>query len=193
MKNVLQKETQSLTFFFLCVINCSARGHGAKGQNEYEFSLEFLFPVKPEVCVLLKCLNFNDSFPLSLFCIFIACIYTQVSYKSTQRQVNVVVGKEKRGWWERLVTQERKPVFLAPDFDRWLEESDAEMEIREKVGWHAFILKNSDKRNYFLLALFLFFFSFKRKKEGTGWGLQGSKNQVTASLVSWQLILMLLY
>uniref|UniRef100_A0A3P9LXC3 Very-long-chain (3R)-3-hydroxyacyl-CoA dehydratase n=1 Tax=Oryzias latipes TaxID=8090 RepID=A0A3P9LXC3_ORYLA len=88
---------------FFCVINCSARGHGAKGQNEYEFSLEFLFPVKPEV-----------------------------SYKSTQRQVNVVVRKEKRGWWERLVTQERKPVFLAPDFDRWLEESDAEMEIREK-------------------------------------------------------------
>uniref|UniRef100_A0A3P9IJT6 Very-long-chain (3R)-3-hydroxyacyl-CoA dehydratase n=1 Tax=Oryzias latipes TaxID=8090 RepID=A0A3P9IJT6_ORYLA len=92
-----------LFFFFFCVINCSARGHGAKGQNEYEFSLEFLFPVKPEV-----------------------------SYKSTQRQVNVVVRKEKRGWWERLVTQERKPVFLAPDFDRWLEESDAEMEIREK-------------------------------------------------------------
>lgn len=29
--------------------------------------------------------------------------------------------------------QERKPVFLAPDFDRWLDESDAEMEIREKV------------------------------------------------------------
>lgn len=31
------------------------------------------------------------------------------------------------------MAQERKPVFLAPDFDRWLDESDAEMEIREKV------------------------------------------------------------
>ncbi|XP_034445140.1 very-long-chain (3R)-3-hydroxyacyl-CoA dehydratase [Hippoglossus hippoglossus] len=80
-----------------------AQGHGAKGQNEYEFSLEFLSPVKPEV-----------------------------KYKSTQRQVNITVLKEQRGWWERLTAQERKPVFLTPDFDRWLEESDAEMEIREK-------------------------------------------------------------
>ncbi|XP_071354349.1 very-long-chain (3R)-3-hydroxyacyl-CoA dehydratase [Trachinotus anak] len=80
-----------------------AQGHGAKGQNEYEFSLEFLSPVKPEV-----------------------------SHRSTQRQVNITVRKEQHGWWERLTVQERKPVFLAPDFDRWLDESDAEMEIREK-------------------------------------------------------------
>ncbi|KAM8751951.1 very-long-chain (3R)-3-hydroxyacyl-CoA dehydratase [Acanthopagrus schlegelii] len=85
------------------VLQFRAQGHGAKGQNEYEFSLEFLSPVKPEV-----------------------------SHKSTQRQVNITVRKEQRGWWERLTAQERKPVFLAPDFDRWLDESDAEMEIREK-------------------------------------------------------------
>lgn len=57
----------------------------------------------------------------------------QVTHKSTQRQVNITVRKKDRGWWERLTVQERKPVFLAPDFDRWLDESDAEMEIREKV------------------------------------------------------------
>ncbi|XP_076588765.1 very-long-chain (3R)-3-hydroxyacyl-CoA dehydratase isoform X2 [Chaetodon auriga] len=85
------------------VLQFRARGHGAKGQNEYGFSLEFLLPVKAEV-----------------------------SNKSTQRQVNITLRKEQRGWWERLVVQERKPVFLAPDFDRWLDESDAEMEIREK-------------------------------------------------------------
>ncbi|XP_020486974.1 very-long-chain (3R)-3-hydroxyacyl-CoA dehydratase [Labrus bergylta] len=85
------------------VLHFTAQGHGAKGQNEYEFSLEFHSPVKPEV-----------------------------SYKSTQRQVNITVRKEQRGWWERLTAQERKPVFLSPDFDRWLDESDAEMEIREK-------------------------------------------------------------
>lgn len=56
-----------------------------------------------------------------------------MSHKSTQRQVTITVRKAQRGWWERLVVQERKPVFLAPDFDRWLDESDAEMEIREKV------------------------------------------------------------
>ncbi|XP_038561089.1 very-long-chain (3R)-3-hydroxyacyl-CoA dehydratase [Micropterus salmoides] len=85
------------------VLQFRAQGHGAKGQNEYEFSLELLSPVKPEV-----------------------------SHKSTQRQVNITVRKEQRGWWERLTVQERKPVFLIPDFDRWLDESDAEMEIREK-------------------------------------------------------------
>uniref|UniRef100_A0A8C2WFK7 Very-long-chain (3R)-3-hydroxyacyl-CoA dehydratase n=1 Tax=Cyclopterus lumpus TaxID=8103 RepID=A0A8C2WFK7_CYCLU len=85
------------------VLQFRAQGHGAKGQNEYEFSLEFLLPVKSEV-----------------------------SHRSTQRHVNITLQKEQRGWWERLTRQERKPVFLAPDFDRWLDESDAEMEIREK-------------------------------------------------------------
>ncbi|XP_031723411.1 very-long-chain (3R)-3-hydroxyacyl-CoA dehydratase [Anarrhichthys ocellatus] len=90
------------------VLQFRAQGHGAKGQNEYEFSLEFLLPVKSEV-----------------------------SHRSTQRQVNITLQKEQRGWWERLTLQERKPLFLTPDFDRWLDESDAEMEIREK----------EDKRN----------------------------------------------
>ncbi|KAM9854985.1 very-long-chain (3R)-3-hydroxyacyl-CoA dehydratase isoform 2-T2 [Aulostomus maculatus] len=85
------------------VLHFRAQGHGAKGQNEYEFRLEFLQPVK-----------------------------TEVEHKSTQRQVNLTVRKEQHGWWERLTKQERKPVFLAPDFDRWLDESDAEMEIRQK-------------------------------------------------------------
>ncbi|XP_072290945.1 very-long-chain (3R)-3-hydroxyacyl-CoA dehydratase [Eucyclogobius newberryi] len=79
------------------------QGHGAKGQNEYEFSLELLCPVKPEV-----------------------------KHKLTQRQVNITVQKQQHGWWSRLTAQERRPVFLAPDCDRWLDESDAEMEIQER-------------------------------------------------------------
>ncbi|XP_068595860.1 very-long-chain (3R)-3-hydroxyacyl-CoA dehydratase [Brachionichthys hirsutus] len=85
------------------VLHFRAQGRGAKGQSEYEFNLEFLLAVKPEV-----------------------------TFRSTQRQVNITVGKEERGWWERLSAQERKPFYLAPDFDRWLDESDAEIEIREK-------------------------------------------------------------
>ncbi|XP_068168930.1 very-long-chain (3R)-3-hydroxyacyl-CoA dehydratase isoform X5 [Antennarius striatus] len=84
------------------VLHFRAQGHGAKGQNEYEFNLEFLLPVKPEV-----------------------------TFRSTQRQVNITVWKEERGWWERPSAHERKPVYLAPDFDRWLDESDAEKEIQE--------------------------------------------------------------
>lgn len=56
-----------------------------------------------------------------------------MKHKSTQRQVNITVKKQEHVWWDRLTKQERKPLFLAPDFDRWLDESDAEMELREKV------------------------------------------------------------
>lgn len=66
----------------------------------------------------------------------------QVSHRSTQRQVNITLRKEQRGWWERLTLQDRKPLFVVPDFDRWLDESDAEMEIREKVS---FILSSASE------------------------------------------------
>ncbi|KAM9312692.1 very-long-chain (3R)-3-hydroxyacyl-CoA dehydratase 3 [Gastrophryne carolinensis] len=85
------------------VLHFKALGHGAKGVNTYEFSLEFLEPVKEKVV-----------------------------QRSTQRHVNLTVKKSESRWWPRLIKQERKPLFLAPDFDRWLDESDAEMELREK-------------------------------------------------------------
>uniref|UniRef100_A0A2K5JNL4 Very-long-chain (3R)-3-hydroxyacyl-CoA dehydratase n=1 Tax=Colobus angolensis palliatus TaxID=336983 RepID=A0A2K5JNL4_COLAP len=85
------------------VLHFKAQGHGAKGDNVYEFHLEFLDLVKPE--------------PF---------------YKLTQRQVNITVQKKVSQWWERLTKQEKRPLFLAPDFDRWLDESDAEMELRAK-------------------------------------------------------------
>ncbi|KAK6309427.1 hypothetical protein J4Q44_G00208900 [Coregonus suidteri] len=86
------------------VLRFRAQGHGARGENDYEFSLPFLNAVK-----------------------------TEVSHRSTQRQVNITVRKQLSGWWDRLTLQEKKPLFLAPDFDRWMDESDAEMELREKV------------------------------------------------------------
>nr|XP_020838803.1 very-long-chain (3R)-3-hydroxyacyl-CoA dehydratase 3 isoform X1 [Phascolarctos cinereus] len=85
------------------VLHFKAHGHGAKGDNVYEFHLEFLEPVKP-----------------------------QLTHKLTQRQVNITVQKKENHWWERLTKQEKRPLFLAPDFDRWLDESDAEMELKAK-------------------------------------------------------------
>uniref|UniRef100_A0A8B9TNK8 Very-long-chain (3R)-3-hydroxyacyl-CoA dehydratase n=1 Tax=Anas platyrhynchos TaxID=8839 RepID=A0A8B9TNK8_ANAPL len=85
------------------VLHFRAQGHGAKGDNIYEFQIEFLEPVEPKpVC------------------------------RVTQRQLNITVQKKESNWWERLTKQEKRPLFLAPDFDRWLDESDAEMELREK-------------------------------------------------------------
>ncbi|CAO2634600.1 Very-long-chain (3R)-3-hydroxyacyl-CoA dehydratase 3 [Lemmus lemmus] len=90
------------------VLHFKAQGHGAKGDNIYEFHLEFFGLVKPE--------------PV---------------HRLTQRQVNITVQKKVSQWWERLTKQEKRPLFLAPDFDRWLDESDAEMELRAKVSKHA--------------------------------------------------------
>ncbi len=58
----------------------------------------------------------------------------QINHKSTQRQVDIKIKKQEERWWDRLTLQEKKPLFLAPDFDRWLDESDAEMELQAKVG-----------------------------------------------------------
>lgn len=121
-------------WLFLCSY-CPAQGYGAKGHNDYQFCLEFSLPVKPKVCVPVKKKKKRKKVPDWLYIIWVigSSDYVQVSYKSTQRQVNITVQKEQRGWWQRLCAQERKPVFLAPDFDRWLDESDAELEIKEKV------------------------------------------------------------
>ncbi|CAO2634601.1 Very-long-chain (3R)-3-hydroxyacyl-CoA dehydratase 3 [Lemmus lemmus] len=86
-------------------LRVAPQGHGAKGDNIYEFHLEFFGLVKPE--------------PV---------------HRLTQRQVNITVQKKVSQWWERLTKQEKRPLFLAPDFDRWLDESDAEMELRAKVS-----------------------------------------------------------
>lgn len=114
------------------VLQFRAQGYGAKGQNEYEFTLEFLLPVKPEV-----------------------------SHRSTQRQVNITVQKEQHGWWDRLTSQQRKPAFLTPDFDRWLDESDAETEIREKEEKRNKMKASTHKEEGFvsLKTVFLFVYN----------------------------------
>ncbi|ETE60186.1 3-hydroxyacyl-CoA dehydratase, partial [Ophiophagus hannah] len=89
----------------MCIFGFLAHGHGAKGDNIYTFQIEFLEPVNP-----------------------------QLVYKVTQRQLSITVKKKESHWWERLTKQEKRPLFLAPDFDRWLDESDAELELKAKVS-----------------------------------------------------------
>uniref|UniRef100_A0A8C5F641 Very-long-chain (3R)-3-hydroxyacyl-CoA dehydratase n=1 Tax=Gadus morhua TaxID=8049 RepID=A0A8C5F641_GADMO len=112
------------------VLEFSGQGHGAKGQNDYQFSLAFRLPVNPEV-----------------------------SFKSTQRQVSITVKKAQRGWWDRLTIQEKKPLFLAPDFDRWLEESDAEMEIHEKKQKRVKMSRREENGRPSIKTIFLFLYN----------------------------------
>ena len=71
---------------------------------------------------------------LGTFADVCSCVCPQPVCRVTQRQLNITVQKKESNWWERLTKQEKRPLFLAPDFDRWLDESDAEMELKEKVG-----------------------------------------------------------
>lgn len=110
---------------------CStAQGRGAKGENEYKFSLEFLEPVKPEVPIGGAAGKYLRPHPSDGF----LSNGVQVRHRSTQRQVDIKIRKQQERWWDRLTRQEKRPLFLAPDFDRWLDESDAEMELQAKVG-----------------------------------------------------------
>uniref|UniRef100_A0AAV2LTV8 Very-long-chain (3R)-3-hydroxyacyl-CoA dehydratase n=1 Tax=Knipowitschia caucasica TaxID=637954 RepID=A0AAV2LTV8_KNICA len=58
--------------------------------------------------------------------------HIEVVQRSSQRQVDLKLLKQEGGWWDRLTLQPKKPLFLAPDFDRWIDESDAEMELKKK-------------------------------------------------------------
>lgn len=76
----------------------------------------------------------SQSLFLQTFADVCSCACPQPVCRVTQRQLNITVQKKESNWWERLTKQEKRPVFLAPDFDRWLDESDAEMELKEKVS-----------------------------------------------------------
>ncbi|XP_061132796.1 very-long-chain (3R)-3-hydroxyacyl-CoA dehydratase-like [Syngnathus typhle] len=101
-------------------IHFRAQGHGAKGDNEYKFILDLLEPIRPEI-----------------------------EYKSIERQVDIKIKKQKARWWDRLTLQEKKPVFLAHDFNRWLDESDAETELqaRELAKFIRITVDSRDRRD----------------------------------------------
>lgn len=57
---------QLCDFYLFC--SFWGQGHGAKGENEYEFSLEFLKPVKPEVTSIRNCNKMCKAFGCTMKC-----------------------------------------------------------------------------------------------------------------------------
>uniref|UniRef100_UPI00358F672D very-long-chain (3R)-3-hydroxyacyl-CoA dehydratase 3 isoform X2 n=1 Tax=Myxine glutinosa TaxID=7769 RepID=UPI00358F672D len=92
-----------------------ASGYGAQGQNQYKFSLDLYSDVDPEI----------------------AC-------RTFAREVLLTLQKVQRDWWPRLTKQTRKPVFLSADFDRWLDESDAEREeqLKEEENFNKLLIES---------------------------------------------------
>ncbi|XP_033220578.1 very-long-chain (3R)-3-hydroxyacyl-CoA dehydratase [Belonocnema kinseyi] len=72
----------------------SAHGQGARGPNNYGFSLDFHSTVNPE----------------------------ESNYKVIDRQVDLLLIKENKAWWPRLTGQPQKPSWLKIDFDKWKSE-----------------------------------------------------------------------
>lgn len=75
-----------------------ANGWGAMGQNHYTFQLDFFLPIRKDDC----------------------------HYQVTDRQIDVQIAKESKGWWPRLTARPVKPVWLRIDFDRWKHEEEDE-------------------------------------------------------------------
>ncbi|XP_067122662.1 very-long-chain (3R)-3-hydroxyacyl-CoA dehydratase [Centruroides vittatus] len=74
----------------------SANGIGAKGENQYYFTIKFYQNVDPD-----------DS-----------------QYRITDREVDFSIVKKEEEWWPRLIAEKKKPVWLKIDFDRLKTEDD---------------------------------------------------------------------
>lgn len=76
-------------------------GLGAKGRNEYRFVLKFFMEVDPK----------------------------KSQYRVMDREIEFSICKKSEQWWPRLTAEQKKPVWLKIDFDKWKsEEDDDDME-----------------------------------------------------------------
>ncbi|CAG9804829.1 unnamed protein product [Chironomus riparius] len=74
--------------------NFSASGVGARGLQEYKFTLDLLNEIDHE----------------------------KVKSINTDNKVDIFIPKLKSGFWPRLICQQQKPTWLKIDFDRWKSE-----------------------------------------------------------------------
>ncbi|KAF7385030.1 hypothetical protein HZH66_012116 [Vespula vulgaris] len=86
-------------------LQISAYGQGARGCNNYGFSIDFHEFVNPD----------------------------ESNYKVIDRQIDFTLKKKYYGWWPRLTSQPQKPPWLKIDFDKWKSEDmdDNEYEKRD--------------------------------------------------------------
>ncbi|XP_043494054.1 very-long-chain (3R)-3-hydroxyacyl-CoA dehydratase [Polistes fuscatus] len=86
-------------------LQVSAYGQGARGCNNYGFSIDFHELVIPD----------------------------ESNYKVIDRQIDFTLKKKYGGWWPRLTGQPQKPPWLKIDFDKWKSEDmdDNEYEKRD--------------------------------------------------------------
>ncbi|XP_041980644.1 very-long-chain (3R)-3-hydroxyacyl-CoA dehydratase isoform X2 [Aricia agestis] len=89
-------------------IKFAAKGVGAHGESQYEFSLDLFSPVKSG--------ENNDGAMVRIF----------------DNRVDVIMSKEKAAWWPRLTAQPQKPAWVKINFDLWKsEDCDSEDETRD--------------------------------------------------------------
>ncbi|XP_053612030.1 very-long-chain (3R)-3-hydroxyacyl-CoA dehydratase isoform X2 [Plodia interpunctella] len=103
LKNVNQPDVKVLEN----KVKFSAQGIGARGQSQYEFSLDLYSSVKP---------NDGDNLPAVM--------------RVFDNRVELSLQKSSVSWWPRLTAQPQKPAWLKINFDLWksedLQDSDEE-------------------------------------------------------------------
>jgi len=135
-------------------------GEGAQGQNEYHFELDFPHAVNPKAS----------------------------TYRTLDRDVDILLQKEDKGWWEKVTLSHKKPAWLKVDFDRWKSQDDEDMvpqdvmkdfpDLMSSLQQKEFGYKIESLRNVYLFIYNLFQFvmnlfiigvlSVKFSKDGPG-------------------------
>ncbi|XP_068622528.1 very-long-chain (3R)-3-hydroxyacyl-CoA dehydratase isoform X2 [Battus philenor] len=89
-------------------VKFSGQGIGAHGETQYEFSLDLYSPLQS---------NNDEATTVQLF----------------ENRVELILKKQKVGWWPRLTAQPQKPAWLKINFDLWKSEDglDSDEEARD--------------------------------------------------------------
>lgn len=81
-------------------ISFDATGQGAFGESEYHFEIEFAHSINPQ----------------------------ESTYRILDRDIDILIRKVTKGWWDKLSTTHKKPAWLKVDFDRWKSPDDIDEE-----------------------------------------------------------------
>ncbi|KAG6446052.1 very-long-chain (3R)-3-hydroxyacyl-CoA dehydratase isoform X2 [Manduca sexta] len=96
LKNVIKPEVKVLENN----VKFSAQGTGARGDSQYEFSLDLFSPIKT---------TSSDGEQATTVRVF-------------DNRVELLLQKEKPAWWPRVTAQPQKPAWLKINFDLWKSE-----------------------------------------------------------------------
>jgi len=121
-------------------LDATGSGSGTEGENEYHFVLPLAHPINSKAS----------------------------TFRVLDRHIDILLQKEVKGWWSKVISTNKKPVWLKIDFDRWKSPDDEDEippdvmrdfpHVQEQLGIDEFGYKIENLRNVYLFLYNLFQF-----------------------------------